>query len=119
MSHSAETRVQMDEDPLNIGPGSGEDTAITMSRQPAASCCKDRHHRKLAICSIICGITCIGILALINSVKAGEAKNGTSAKYYSRRARKLGVISIVVWLILLLFTPAFLVLVSYILTLRE
>lgn len=33
------------------------------------SCAKDRDYRRLAISSIICGLSCIGILALVNSVK--------------------------------------------------
>jgi len=31
--------------------------------------CKDPDHRKLAICSIICGISCCGIMSFMYSVK--------------------------------------------------
>lgn len=31
--------------------------------------CKDTDHRKLAICSIICGLSCLGIMSLMYSVK--------------------------------------------------
>ena len=58
----------MDQDQLNTTPGSAE-CKIEMRSSEGASCLEDRYHRKLAICSIICGISCIGIKALINSVK--------------------------------------------------
>lgn len=71
------THVTVDEEvPLKTVAGSGDtlnndtcDQVITSSGRGAASCCDDKNHRKLAICSIICGISCIGIKALINSVK--------------------------------------------------
>lgn len=57
---------------LNLLPGSGEEQNNlnhAISGRAAASCCPDSHHRKLAICSIICGLSCIGYQALIYSVK--------------------------------------------------
>lgn len=39
--------------------------------------CRDPDHRKLAICSIICGLSCIGFMSLIYSVKVNMS-------YYSR-----------------------------------
>lgn len=79
MSESPETRVMMDEAlPLNVIAGPGDlldDDAPEQVRVGGAAgrvadlFCKDEHHRKLAVCSIICGISCIGIKALIHSVK--------------------------------------------------
>lgn len=71
MADSPHTCVKMEEVvPLQTVPTSGETcNQVTSSGRGVASCCDDKHHRKLAICSIICGISCIGIKALINSVK--------------------------------------------------
>lgn len=74
MSHSSECST-LEEVRLDLLPGSGEgqhsSNSLTevVTGQSATYCLKDRHHRKLAICSIICGFSCIGIKALINSVK--------------------------------------------------
>lgn len=62
--------------PLNSVPGTGvhqpEDTGnqvICVGEDSAASCCSDKYHRKLAISSIICGFSCLGVPALVYSVK--------------------------------------------------
>lgn len=62
---------------LNLLPGSGEtqnnnNTNQVIGGTVMSSCCND-NHRKLAIWSVICGISCIGIIALINSVKVFSA----------------------------------------------
>ncbi|KAL0993294.1 hypothetical protein UPYG_G00105780 [Umbra pygmaea] len=80
---------------------------------------KVRDFRKLAICSIICGLSCIGIVALINSVKATREKDPEKAQIFSQKAKSFGIISIVLWLFILLLTPLLLILVSYLLTLVE
>lgn len=57
---------------LNLLPGSGEEQNNlnhAISGRDATSCCSDRNHRKLAIGSIICGLSCIGCKALVYSVK--------------------------------------------------
>lgn len=57
---------------LKLLPGSGEEQNNlnhAISGRDAASCYTDSNYRKLAICSIICGLSCIGIKALIYSVK--------------------------------------------------
>lgn len=57
---------------LNLLPGSGEEQNSlnhAISGREAASWCSDRNHRKLAVCSILCGLSCIGAKALIYSVK--------------------------------------------------
>lgn len=57
---------------LNLLPVSGEEQNNLnheISGREVASCCPDSYYRKLAICSIICGLSCIGCKALIYSVK--------------------------------------------------
>uniref|UniRef100_A0A8C3AX56 Si:dkey-16l2.20 n=1 Tax=Cyclopterus lumpus TaxID=8103 RepID=A0A8C3AX56_CYCLU len=110
MSTSPPTRETVDEVAilLTTVPGAGDthNTPSIISAGPsAASCCDDEHHRKLAICSIICGISCIGIKALISSVKAERTADPERAETYSKQAKKFGIISIVVWVSLLVLTP--------------
>lgn len=83
-------------------------------------------HRKLAICSIICGISCFGIMSLMYSVKARETKkrlkNEDSPetremfKKYSEKACKWGIGSIVAWVVLILIFPLLLGFLSYVVT---
>lgn len=57
---------------LTLLPGSGEEQNNLnhdISAREAASSCPDSYYRKLAIGSIICGLSCIGCQALIYSVK--------------------------------------------------
>ncbi|CAL8310838.1 unnamed protein product [Arctogadus glacialis] len=85
----------------------------------SASLCKDPHYRRLAISSIVCGLSCIGIMSLIYSVRARETKNPGDSQELSKKARKYGLISIAVWVAILLIIPALVVLVSYVLTLID
>lgn len=61
--------------PLNIVPGQGDKETTAESSKPSpvrkmiSNLRNDRTHRVLAIMSIICGVSCIGIKALISSVK--------------------------------------------------
>lgn len=69
----SETPSAPEEVHLNLLPGSSEtqnnnNTNQVISEMTVSSCC-NYTHRKLAIGSVICGISCIGIIALINSVK--------------------------------------------------
>lgn len=112
--------------PLNTVPGSSDpqnkDTCNPVSGisgKTAASCCNDKHHRNLAVCSIICGISCIGISALINSVKAEQEPNQAAAEKFSQRAKKFGIISIATWVAVLVLTPVLMALVSYLITLKD
>ncbi|XP_069573614.1 transmembrane protein 265-like [Brachyistius frenatus] len=81
----------------------------------------DEDHRTLAICSIICGISCVGVKALIYSVKAEErrGKDPEKAAEFSKRARKFSIISIVTCASLLVSVPLLFVLISYLLTLID
>lgn len=73
MSAAPQTRdnVVVEEVSLDLLPGSGEnqnhrEASLWWDSAPS---CHDRNFRRLAYCSIICGISCIGIFALVNSVK--------------------------------------------------
>ncbi|XP_028311177.1 transmembrane protein 265-like [Gouania willdenowi] len=116
-----QTRLVMEdveEIPLSTVPGQGC-SPPHKTRNAIESCCNDPHHRRLAISSIICGISCIGIKALIDSVKAESATDPEAADRFSRRARKLGIISIVTWVSILVSIPLMLALVSYLMTLVD
>ncbi|KAJ8284310.1 hypothetical protein COCON_G00031600 [Conger conger] len=80
-----------------------------------------RDYRWLAIASIICGISCIGISALINSVKVQERRESDpeKAQVYSGNARKLSFIAIAVWVGLLILIPMLMALLSYLFTLQD
>ncbi|XP_029996213.1 transmembrane protein 265-like [Sphaeramia orbicularis] len=131
MARSPETRVVIDdveEIPLNTIAGTGNNTTNnnvqacsckTGRRLDDASCCNDKFHRKLAICSIICGISCIGILALKNSVKAKASSDPERSKEFLRRAKKYGIISIVTWVSILASIPILMALISYLVTLKN
>ncbi|XP_051905269.1 transmembrane protein 265-like [Hippocampus zosterae] len=126
MSHSAHTCIKMDEEmPLKMVPGSVDPqeglmtAAAKKSGIGAAACGNDKHHRRLSVCSIICGISCIGIKALINSVKAETETDPTASIRFSRRAKKLAILSIVMWLALLALAPMLMALFSYVVTLQD
>uniref|UniRef100_A0A8C9VVH9 Si:dkey-16l2.20 n=1 Tax=Scleropages formosus TaxID=113540 RepID=A0A8C9VVH9_SCLFO len=76
-----------------------------------------KKYRLLAICSIICGVSCIGILSLVNSVKAQErrTKDPEKAQENSRLARKYGLLAIGLWVTIIVLTPLLMALLSYIL----
>ncbi|XP_054615929.1 transmembrane protein 265-like [Dunckerocampus dactyliophorus] len=121
MSDSPHTSVTVDEEtPLKTVPGSGDpQNGAATAVAHRASRFRDKHHRWLAICSIICGISCIGIKALINSVKAEWEPNEQASQRFSRRARKFGIISIVTWLSILALAPPLMALGSYLVTLQD
>ncbi|XP_029364906.1 transmembrane protein 265-like [Echeneis naucrates] len=121
MSNSNHTLVHMEDVPLRTITGSGDSSTQESSSRgwTAASCCSDKYHRKLAISSIICGISCIGINALINSVKAETTEDQAEKSKFSLRARKLGIISIVAWVSFLAMCPILLALFSYLATLKN
>ncbi|XP_024127806.1 transmembrane protein 265 [Oryzias melastigma] len=109
--------------PLNIVPGQGDKETTAESCKPSpvrkmiSNLRNDRTHRVLAIMSIICGVSCIGIKALISSVKAGETTDIEAAKKLSKEAKKFGIISIVTLFAIFVCTFSLLALVSYLLTL--
>ncbi|XP_063159132.1 transmembrane protein 265 [Candoia aspera] len=78
--------------------------------------------RNLAIASIVCGCSCIGILALIYAVKANEkqkAHSQNAAIHWARKSWLMSCLSISVWLSILILTPLLLVLISYLVSQAE
>lgn len=118
---SASPHEKVDEsDPLNGIPEAGDaqnnDTRIQICN---AFCNDDPYHRKLAICSIICGISCIGIKALIHSVKAEMTTDPEKATEFLNKAKKNSIISIVTLVSILAAIPILMALISYLLTLHD
>ncbi|XP_061906213.1 transmembrane protein 265-like [Entelurus aequoreus] len=121
MADSPDACVTVDEDtPLNTVPGSGE-----MQHGAVPDGAKwgprfyNKHHRVLSICSVVCGVSCIGIKALIESVKAEWEPNEKASRKFSRRARKFAIISIVTWFAILVLAPLLMALISYLVTLLD
>ncbi|XP_070583940.1 transmembrane protein 265 [Erythrolamprus reginae] len=78
--------------------------------------------RNLAIASIICGCSCIGVLALIYAVKANEKQKAycqNAAFHWARKSRLMSFLSITVWIALLILIPMLLVLMSYLISKAE
>uniref|UniRef100_A0A3Q1FH18 Si:dkey-16l2.20 n=1 Tax=Acanthochromis polyacanthus TaxID=80966 RepID=A0A3Q1FH18_9TELE len=108
--------------PLNTVPGTGDaenNDTCDEGVISAAPFCTDKHHRKLAICSIICGVSCIGVKALIYSVKAEMSEDLEAAQNLSQRAKKFSIISIVIWVLIVASFPLLMGLISYLLTLLD
>lgn len=115
-----------------IGPGSSLDSKdpedlqerhsrFTALRHEAGRCFRDNHYRKLAICSIVCGLSCIGAVALKYSVKAKETKrtDPERAAVLTQKARKFSIISIATLFSILAAIPILMALVSYLATLKD
>ncbi|XP_066578121.1 transmembrane protein 265 [Amia ocellicauda] len=101
--------------PLNVTPGLGAE----VRRSAPGKLLKE--YRILAIASIVCGLSCLGMVALINSVKVREcrATDPERAQRCSRRARKYSLLAIGLWVGLLILVPTLMALVSYLLTLQN
>ncbi|XP_028670780.1 transmembrane protein 265-like [Erpetoichthys calabaricus] len=84
---------------------------------PSVSRCHN-DYRKLSIVSIICGLSCVGIMALINSVKAQEKRTSDPelAEQCALKARKFSILAILLWVAILVLVPTLMTLVSYLLT---
>ncbi|XP_074060897.1 transmembrane protein 265 [Macrotis lagotis] len=78
---------------------------------------RSRHSlRCLAVASIICGCSCLGVMALVFAVKAEErhkAGKPEEALFWGHRARRLALTSIAVWFGVLVLGPLLLWLLSY------
>ncbi|XP_028625295.1 transmembrane protein 265 [Grammomys surdaster] len=82
---------------------------------PPIHCCWLRL-QYLAATSIICGCSCLGIMALVFAIKAEErhkAGQSEEAIYLGARARRLVLASFAVWLAVLFLGPLLLWLLSY------
>lgn len=72
--------------------------------------------RYLAATSIICGCSCLGVMALVFAIKAEErhkAGHSEEAAHWGARAWKFILASFAVWLAVLVLGPLLLWLLSY------
>ncbi|XP_072298238.1 transmembrane protein 265-like [Eucyclogobius newberryi] len=117
-----------------INPGSGhaaEDpehggtprrhSRLSALRHAVRGCCRNDHHRWLSIMSIVCGLSCIGIVALKYSVKSEERQKHDPgrAAAFARKAKKFSIISIVVLFVIMATFPGLMALVSYLATFKD
>ncbi|KAM3916724.1 transmembrane protein 265 [Leptodactylus fuscus] len=75
--------------------------------------------RRLAIISIVCGFSCVGIKALILALQAEQEHDQETKLSLSRRSRRFSVLSLLLFVGALLSLPFLLVLISYLMTLIE
>uniref|UniRef100_A0A8C0G9Y0 Transmembrane protein 265 n=1 Tax=Chelonoidis abingdonii TaxID=106734 RepID=A0A8C0G9Y0_CHEAB len=77
--------------------------------------------RNLAIGSIICGCSCLGVLALIYAVKANEKRktNSPDTDLWARKSFRFSLLSIGVWVSLLILVPLLMGLISYLIARAE
>ncbi|KAM8962417.1 transmembrane protein 265 [Pelodytes ibericus] len=75
--------------------------------------------RRLAVMSIVCGFSCVGIKALLLAMKAEKETNLTRFTELAQRSQKMSVLSMSLWLGTLLCLPLLLILLSYILAVAE
>ncbi|XP_053117524.1 transmembrane protein 265 [Hemicordylus capensis] len=108
-------------------PRNGVETIVMMvtseTDTPAKTPLLPMHRlRNLAIASIICGCSCIGVLALIYAIKASEKRKAglhDSAVYWTQKSRCLSLLSICVWVSVLIMVPLSVWLIAYILARAE
>ncbi|XP_069044393.1 transmembrane protein 265-like [Lepisosteus oculatus] len=102
--------------PLDTVPGTTGGLRVS-SRDVSSHAVKD--YRALAIASIICGLSCLGVLALISSVKVRERRerDPESAQVHSRRARNYSAAALAALVGLIALALVLMALVSYLLTL--
>lgn len=83
--------------------------------------CQDREHRRLAIYSVICGLSCVGVTALIYSVKARERRqtDPEKAQQYSDKARCRALVAIALGIAFPVFLVLLVIFASYLLTLID
>ncbi|XP_066433259.1 transmembrane protein 265 [Eleutherodactylus coqui] len=75
--------------------------------------------RRLAIVSIVCGFSCVGIKALILALQAEQESDQGKRRILSQLSRKFSILSILLFVVALLSLPGVLVLISYLMTLIE
>ncbi|XP_075034819.1 transmembrane protein 265 [Mixophyes fleayi] len=75
--------------------------------------------RRLAIMSIVCGFSCIGIKALMLALQAEQESDQQKKDLLSKRSRKFSIVSILMFVGALVLLPLLVVFISYILTFIE
>lgn len=108
------TPLPTEEEKVLISPGSPDATA---SQEPQH--CTKHGPRNLAITSIICGFSCIGIVALIYAMKAEGTSDLEAARTMRRKSRQFSILSISLWVGTLIFLPLFLGFLSYVVAQAE
>uniref|UniRef100_A0A8C3S8Q1 Transmembrane protein 265 n=1 Tax=Chelydra serpentina TaxID=8475 RepID=A0A8C3S8Q1_CHESE len=79
---------------------------------PPAWTPRPRALRNLAIGSIVCGCSCLGVLALIYAVKV-------RGDLWARKSFRFSLLSIGVWVSLLILVPLLMGLISYLIARAE
>uniref|UniRef100_A0A8C8RID3 Transmembrane protein 265 n=1 Tax=Pelusios castaneus TaxID=367368 RepID=A0A8C8RID3_9SAUR len=82
---------------------------------------RPRALRYLAIGSIVCGCSCLGVLALIYAVKANEKRktNSPDAALWAQKSCRCSFLSIGVCMSLLILVPLLMGLISYLIARAE
>ncbi|XP_075705674.1 transmembrane protein 265 [Rhinoderma darwinii] len=134
MTEAQQLQVWPNSDDQKIQNGATEEEIqilVTAPAQPAKSpdCQPSRENycgyfpccslRRLAIMSIVCGVSCVGIKALILALQAEQECDVEKQAAISRRSRKFSVLSIVLFVVALVSLPVLLVLTSFLITLIE
>ncbi|XP_024599922.1 transmembrane protein 265 [Neophocaena asiaeorientalis asiaeorientalis] len=86
------------------------------ARSPSPIRCCSLRLRYLAATSIICGCSCLGVVALVFAIKAEERHKAgrlEEAVHWGARARRFILASFAVWLAVLVLGPLLLWLLSY------
>ncbi|CAM4572080.1 unnamed protein product [Caretta caretta] len=108
-------------------PAGDEAETVVMIQEgpsrPEPSAWTPRPHalRCLAIGSIVCCCSCLGVLALIYAVKANEKRktNSPDADLWARKSFRFSLLSIGVWVSLLILVPLLMGLISYLIARAE
>ncbi|XP_077350154.1 transmembrane protein 265 isoform X2 [Lithobates pipiens] len=100
----------------NIQNGLLEEGLIYKKQRRSSPSCS---LRRLAIMSIVCGISCVGIKALLLALRAEREVDEKNYAVLTRRSRRFAVLSILLFVGGLVLLPLLVVLISYIMTLME
>ncbi|CAH2330231.1 Hypothetical predicted protein [Pelobates cultripes] len=93
-------------------PQTPTDTKLRSSSRSFFSC----GPRHLAILSIVCGLSCVGIKALLLALKAEKENNKKLSKKLSCHSYRISALSLFLfWFGMLVCLPLLLILISYIL----
>ncbi|XP_040211581.1 transmembrane protein 265 [Rana temporaria] len=117
-SHTLEMKELPNPAGGKIQNGSPEETRILINQNQRWSSPPCRL-RRLAIMSIVCGISCVGIKALLLALRAEREVGVKNYEVLARRSRRFAVLSIALFVGGLVLLPVLVVLVSYIMTLIE
>ncbi|KAE8578659.1 hypothetical protein XENTR_v10023719 [Xenopus tropicalis] len=115
-SASNEVRVSIVDGPQLNHKNSGTSSSRRPNHNRLKFSCSPR---RLAIISIVCGYSCVGIKALLLAVKAEREGDQQQKRHLSRRSRCLSALSISLCVGTLMLLPLLLILLSYLLAVAE